>query len=119
MIVRRLLTCLLVFVLAGVPAAAVVCDLVLCITPQDVQCHEHARPSGGGARVVANANGCNHLVLTAPYTSNGFRLAFTQVILIAAAGEFARLETTGWTAPLVSSRGSPPGPAVFLSPLRI
>jgi hypothetical protein len=117
--VRRFLTCVLVFVLAGVPAAAVVCDLMLCVTPQHVPCHDHARQDGHDARVVANADGCNHLVLTAPYTSNGFRLAFAPVTLIATAVEFPRLEATGWTAPHVFSRGSPPGPVAFLAPLRI
>ncbi len=60
----------LVFVLSGVPATAVVCDLVLCErTPANAaNCHEHSA-DGEGRRLVTAADSCSHLAFVAPFVA--------------------------------------------------
>jgi hypothetical protein len=77
----RILIAFVAFVLSGVPAATVVCDLVLCPPPRVESkhadaprrgCHEHSTTSGG-ARIAAAAHGCAHLLIVAPFVPSGSR----------------------------------------------
>ena len=67
---HRFLLIPLVLVLSGTPAAAVVCDLLLCaeagIPAQN--CHEHASPEAGD-RVTSKGAPCSHLTSVDPYLS--------------------------------------------------
>jgi hypothetical protein len=58
----------LVFVLSGMPASAVLCDLVLCSpTPRAAEgCHEHDASSSSGP-AVSPADSCSHLAAVAPF----------------------------------------------------
>ena len=71
----KLTIVVLVAALSGVPATAVVCDVLLCDdgTASAAQgCHEHAGSSAGV--VVAEAtNGCTHLADSLPFVTPSLR----------------------------------------------
>ena len=67
----RLVLPILVFLLSGVPATAVVCDLLLCVEPAAASaCHEH---TGGDAdaAMAAVAAGCSHFAPIPPAVQHG------------------------------------------------
>lgn len=66
---------LLVAALSGVPATAVLCDLLLCAeeaASQTQGCHEHPQPSGDA--VSASSRGCTHLSDGVPSVPAGSRV---------------------------------------------
>jgi hypothetical protein len=77
---------LLVFVLSGMPASAVLCDLVLC-SPAPAAgdgCHGHGTTIST-ARAVASADRCSHLAFTAPSLAAAPRESGARVAPVAAA----------------------------------
>jgi hypothetical protein len=63
---------LLAFILSGVPATAVVCDLFLCVDPAGVAaepCHAHA-VAADGERMTPGQEDCDHLVAAGPYVAS-------------------------------------------------
>jgi hypothetical protein len=82
-IVSRVLILPLVFVLSGVPAAAVVCDLMLCADPAksdaaSTGCHDHATPTSA-KRMSARDGDCTHISTADPYVASGSRVACAPV----------------------------------------
>jgi len=78
--VTRFVILPVVFVLSGVPAAAIVCDLVLC--PDRVEratasagCHDHARSQSGEWLTTRTAD-CTHMSPVDPYVASGSRVVF-------------------------------------------
>jgi hypothetical protein len=61
---------LLVFVLTGVPATAVLCDLVLCAAERTAatSCHDHGTPADAD-QVSSAAGNCSHLASIAPFVA--------------------------------------------------
>ena len=81
----RALILILVFALSGVPAAAVVCDLVLCLHPvtaaaTDTGCHEHAAAQPGPH--VEAVDRCAHLAAVDPGVAPASR--FVAHLIVAA-----------------------------------
>jgi hypothetical protein len=70
--VIRLVIAFVAFVLTGVPAAAVVCDLFLCRATSPHGCHPHA-PSPDAETLLSGAQGCAHLSVVAPFVTTGSR----------------------------------------------
>ena len=71
---------LLVFVLSGVPAAAVACDLVVCPGPTmppraSTGCHDHALPQSGKG-ISARADDCSHIAVVDPYVTSALGIGF-------------------------------------------
>ncbi len=67
----------LAFVLSGIPATAVVCDLWLCEAPAaelGQGCHEHGGSSGGGI-ITGSTRGCTHLADSAVFVGTSPRVA--------------------------------------------
>lgn len=74
---------LLVLVLSGMPAPAVLCDLVLCSpAPAADGCHEH-RASTRTEHAVSSADTCSHLALVAPSLAAAQREGGTGSALVA------------------------------------
>lgn len=68
----------LAFLLSGIPATAVLCDLWLCEAPAAAPaqgCHEHGGSSGGDG-MTASTRGCTHLTESALFVSTSLRAAF-------------------------------------------
>ena len=79
----RLVIIPVVLALSGVPAAAVVCDLVLCPDPAmaaaaSTGCHDHALPQAG-ERMTPGADDCTHISAVDPYLASASRVAFPPV----------------------------------------
>jgi hypothetical protein len=84
--VVRLLVFLLSFILSGVPATAMVCDLFVCAdpaAPPTAQCHGHTL-AASGERLVAAAEDCNHLVAAGPYVTSSTRAISIDPLSVAA-----------------------------------
>jgi hypothetical protein len=110
-----------VFVLSGVPAAAVACDLLVCSPKAGTVsgCHEHATTVG--ERAVSAADTCSHLWLVAPFVapthradvSGHFNAALLDVPL-------QRHALTGsWAESLLTQRLLRGGASTRFQPLRI
>ena len=79
----------LVLVLSGLPAAAVVCDLVLCPDRAKTDrahsaCHEHASPRSG-AQLLARGETCAHIAAVDAYLASWWRPMARQIDSIVAA----------------------------------
>ncbi|MGH9348550.1 MAG: hypothetical protein ACRD26_14920 [Vicinamibacterales bacterium] len=108
--------------MSGIPAVAVVCDLLLCVDPMATSqqsCHDHGVPQSG-ARVGEGAAGCSHLAASVPYLASPSRLAEHEQAAVVDSVSFEGpverpLRAGAW-------RGfSPPGarPSLGFLPLRI
>jgi hypothetical protein len=120
--VRQTLLAFLVFVLSGVPATAVVCDLMWCErTPVETAgCHDH--PSSSDVwDVVAPGDSCSHFSVVTPFVSPGHRHLTVSAVALAVVEVSLRepaLTTPG--ADLVVTHGPPrPALAAQFQPLRI
>jgi hypothetical protein len=76
---KRFLVIPLLFVLSGVPAASIVCDLLLCTESATAGaahagCHDHAS-SELGSRITARGDACTHLSVADPSLASGRRPA--------------------------------------------
>jgi hypothetical protein len=72
--VTRTLIVALALTLSGAPAAAVVCDLLMCRELKPIAgCHEHAGQDGR-ERVAATSDSCSHLVAAEPFLLASGRL---------------------------------------------
>ena len=116
----RTLTTILVFVLSGMPAAAVVCDLVVCprqsSAPLRAGCHEHAT-TGDGTQLSAARGACAHLSVVDPFVPASPRHALSLVAALVApiAGAVtavSALPVPAWRShrPPTRSRQSQPTP---------
>jgi hypothetical protein len=114
-------TLLLAAALIGVPAAAVVCGLVLC-EPQAAStvqgCHEHGGSEAGDA-IAAAASDCMHLASSAPFVPAGPRHAGDSPFLAVAATSTARADVAARAAAWFPSRAGPPPPAFLVHVLRV
>ena len=120
----RLAVASLVLALSGVPAAEIVCDVLLCTVPAqsapaDAGCHEHGT-TAPAPRLTASGEECSHLSIPDPYVAPALRLASHPAAAILTASIFR--------SPLILvrdlSRTAPPGSggvSAFASsvPLRI
>ena len=102
----RLTTVLLVLVLSGVPATAVLCDVLFCAEPSAPRaassaCHDHV-PASSGKQVDAREADCTHLSLVDPFVASVSRVLLPPVVPAALPG----------TLPLSSTRG----PLLLLKP---
>jgi hypothetical protein len=74
----------LVFVLSGMPASAVLCDLLLC-SPSPVAaegCHEHGA-STDDQRAVSSSDRCSHLSFAGPFLAAAHRESGTRIAPVA------------------------------------
>jgi hypothetical protein len=76
-IVNRILILPLVLTLSGLPAVAVVCDLMLCSdraeSAGESGCHDHPAQQSG-SRVISHSDSCTHLSQPDPYLASISRL---------------------------------------------
>jgi hypothetical protein len=122
--VNRLVIIPLVLALSGVPAAAVVCDLVLCPDPAKAAatstgCHDHALPQSG-ERMTPSAGDCTHISAVEPYLASASRVAF-QPLASAPVASMSHVPVTSLHRMDVrTAHGSPNSPLAASSlPLRI
>jgi hypothetical protein len=114
----------LVLALSGVPAAAVVCDLVLCPDPAKAAaastgCHDHALPQSG-ERMAPSEGDCTHISAVDPYVASGSRVVFQPVASAPVASMSDVPVTSLHSVEVRSARGSPNSPPAASSlPLRI
>jgi hypothetical protein len=81
--VNRFVIAPLVLLLSGVPATAIVCDLVLCsdrATPAAAStgCHDHTAPDSG-KRVTPRPDDCSHISQVEPYVASASRVVYQPV----------------------------------------
>jgi hypothetical protein len=120
--VRHTVLAFLVFVLSGVPATALVCDLMWCEqTPVETAgCHDHPAASDGW-RVVATGDSCSHLSPVTPFVTPGHRHLTAGAVALAVVEVPVRepVLTRPW-ADLVVTHGPPRSSlAAHFQPLRI
>ena len=118
----RILTAFaLVAALSGVPAAAVVCDLLLCVAPaaQVGGCHDHGARQPGD--VVSPADdACTHLADSAPFVAPAAReVNDGPVSVVRAAALPARQPDPAPYAQIAARAGPPGAPCRTASILRI
>src|SRR5688572_10533749 len=73
----RILILLLVLTFSGFPAAAVVCDLMLCAGERpaaETGCHDHGTTSTD-TQLTSRGAGCAHFTAVDPYLAPQYRLA--------------------------------------------
>jgi hypothetical protein len=124
--VGRLILVVLVFMLSGAPASAVLCDLVLCgeSSPAAAQaapgCHEHAA-APGGERALSAVDSCSHLSFVAPFLTPGPREAANGVMLpvVADVARCRHMLDPAFAADRSKCTASPHALVVAFQPLRI
>ena len=82
--VSRLFVVPLVLLLSGIPAAAIVCDLMLCQDPAKAAsdssgCHDHSSTDAARKMIAADET-CTHASAIEPYVAVGFRVVFSSMV---------------------------------------
>ena len=100
----------LVAALSGVPAAAVVCDLLLCVAPaaQVGGCHDHGAPQPGD--IVSPADdACTHLADSAPFVAPAPREANDGFVSVVPSAARPARQPDPAPSGRIAARAAPPG----------